>query len=79
MTMELSQPGNAWNAVNLLTIPEVAAWARVHPKTVYRWVKDGKLPAVQFGTRTVRIPEPAVRDFLARLKLPCLNQQFMKG
>ncbi len=36
-----------WNARNLLTVLEVAEWARVHPKTVYRWIKDG-LEAIQF-------------------------------
>ncbi len=30
-------PGT-WNARNLLTVLEVAEWARVHPKTVYPWM-----------------------------------------
>ena len=53
-----------WNARNLLTVLEVAEWARVHPKTVYRWIKDGKLEAIQFGPRTFRIPEDAIGKFL---------------
>lgn len=53
-----------WNARNLLTVLEVAEWARVHPKTVYRWIKDGRLEAIQFGPRTFRIPEDAVGKFL---------------
>jgi len=53
-----------WNSRNLLTVPEVAEWARVHPKTVYRWIKDGRLEAIQFGPRTFRIPEDAVVQFL---------------
>jgi len=36
-------PPGTWNARNLLTVLEVAEWARVHPKTVYRWIKEGKL------------------------------------
>ncbi len=56
-------PGS-WNARNLLTVLEVAQWARVHPKTVYRWIKDGRLEAIQFGPRTFRIPEDAVGKFL---------------
>ena len=57
-----------WNARNLLTVPEVAEWARVHPKTVYRWIKEGRLEAIQFGPRTLRIPEDAVRQFLRQVE-----------
>ena len=39
-------------------------WARVHPKTVYRWIHDGRLNAFQLGRRTYRVPEPEVRRFL---------------
>jgi excisionase family DNA binding protein len=56
-------PGT-WNARNLLTIPEVAEWARVHRKTVYRWIRDGKLEAIQFGPRIFRVPEDAIGKFL---------------
>jgi excisionase family DNA binding protein len=59
-------PGT-WNARNLLTVPEVAEWARVHPKTVYRWIKEGRLEAIQFGPRTYRIPEDAVGQFLKQV------------
>ena len=53
-----------WNARNLLTALEVAEWARVHPKTVYRWIREGKLEAIQFGPRTFRVPEDAIGQFL---------------
>ncbi len=56
-----------WNARNLLTVPEVAQWARVHPKTIYRWIKEGRLEVIQFGPRTYRIPEDAVRQFMGQL------------
>jgi excisionase family DNA binding protein len=57
-------PPGTWNARNLLTVHEVAEWARVHPKTVYRWIKVGKLEAIQFGPRTFRVPEDAIGKFL---------------
>jgi excisionase family DNA binding protein len=60
----ISSELETWNARNLLTVPEVAEWARVHPKTVYRWIKEGRLEAIQFGPRTYRIPEDAVSQFL---------------
>ena len=53
-----------WNARNLLTVLEVAEWARVHPKTVYRWIREGRLEAIQFGPRTFRVPEDAIAQFL---------------
>jgi excisionase family DNA binding protein len=65
MTTQIALPPlDTWNARNLLTVLEVAEWARVHPKTVYRWIKDGKLEAIQFGPRTFRIPEDAIGQFL---------------
>jgi predicted DNA-binding transcriptional regulator AlpA len=42
-TQSTHPPPGTWNARNLLTVREVAEWARVHPKTVYRWIKEGKL------------------------------------
>jgi excisionase family DNA binding protein len=59
----------------LLTVAEVAEWARVHPKTVYRWIKDGKLGSIQFGPRTFRIPEGAVRKLQLRFGRDPANTQ----
>jgi len=53
-----------WNARTLLTVLEVAEWARVHPKTVFRWIREGRLEAIQFGPRTFRVPEDAIAKFL---------------
>ena len=67
MTTQSTNPSpGAWSARNLLTVLEVAEWARVHPKTVYRWIKDGKLEAIQFGPRTFRVPEDAIGKFLQK-------------
>jgi len=43
---------------------EVAEWARAHPKTVYRWIKDGKLDPIQFGPGIFGVPENAIGRFL---------------
>jgi excisionase family DNA binding protein len=48
----------------LLTIQEVADWAKVSTKTVDRWVSDNKIPAIRLGKRTYRIPEKAIIDYL---------------
>lgn len=65
-TQSTSSATASWDARTLLTVPEVAEWARVHPKTVYRWIQDGKLEAYQFGPRTYRIPEDALAEFLRK-------------
>jgi excisionase family DNA binding protein len=52
-------------SVELLTIPQVAKWARVSTKTIYRWIESGRIPVVKFGERTYRIPAGAV---IAQLK-----------
>jgi predicted DNA-binding transcriptional regulator AlpA len=43
-TQTLTTQLETWNARNLLTVPEVAEWACVHPKTIYRWIKEGVKP-----------------------------------
>jgi excisionase family DNA binding protein len=50
--------------INLLTIQEVANWAKVSTKTIYRWISDNKIPAIQLGNHTYRIPEQAIIDYL---------------
>jgi excisionase family DNA binding protein len=51
-------------AVSFLTVAEVAAIMRVSKMTVYRLVHGGELAAVRVG-RSFRVPEPAVRSYLA--------------
>ncbi|HEX9091603.1 MAG TPA: helix-turn-helix domain-containing protein [Anaerolineales bacterium] len=53
--------------INLLTIQEVADWAKVSTKTVYRWISDNKIPAILLANRTYRIPEKAIIDYLKRI------------
>ena len=51
-------------AVQFLTVAEVAAIMRVSKMTVYRLVHGGEMAAVRVG-RSFRVPEPAVREYLA--------------
>jgi excisionase family DNA binding protein len=53
-----------WMQVPLLTVVEVAQWAKVSPKTVYRWIEAGRLEAIRFGDRTYRIPAPSLERYL---------------
>ncbi|MGY1857169.1 helix-turn-helix domain-containing protein [Modestobacter sp. SYSU DS0290] len=50
-----------------LTVAEVAAIMRVSKMTVYRLVHGGELAAVRVG-RSFRVPEPAVREYLAEAR-----------
>ena len=52
--------------INLLTIQEVAEWAKVSTKTVYRWISNNKIPAIRPGNRTYRIPEKAIIAYLSK-------------
>ncbi len=51
-------------SIELLTIHQVATWARVSTETIYRWIESGKIPVVKFGERTYRIPAGAVIEQL---------------
>ena len=53
--------------MNLLTIQEVADWAKVSTKTIYRWISYNKIPAIRLGNRTYRIPEQAIIDYLKKI------------
>ncbi|WP_327335896.1 helix-turn-helix domain-containing protein [Streptomyces sp. NBC_01324] len=56
----------------MLRVKEVADRLRVHPATVYRWIAEGRLPAVRYGKPiepgamrlggggSIRIPEDAL-------------------
>ncbi|WP_435597089.1 helix-turn-helix domain-containing protein [Streptomyces anulatus] len=53
-----------------LTVPEVAALIGVHPATVYRAVKTGRIRSTSRGSGQIRrtlttIPRAAVVEFLA--------------
>jgi excisionase family DNA binding protein len=54
-------------AVAFLTVAEVAAIMRVSKMTVYRLVHGGEMAAVRVG-RSFRVPQTAVRDYLAEAR-----------
>jgi excisionase family DNA binding protein len=56
--------------MNLLTIQEVANWAKVSTKTIYGWISDNKIPAIRLSNRTYRIPEQAIIDYVKQNGTP---------
>ena len=63
-TRPVAERPPARTGVAFLTVAEVAAIMRVSKMTVYRLVHGGELAAVRVG-RSFRVPEPAVREYLA--------------
>ncbi len=47
-----------------LTIKEAADYLKVHPETIRRWVKEGKLPAYK-GPKIVRFKKEDLDNVLA--------------
>jgi excisionase family DNA binding protein len=58
--------GSRISQVELLTVQKVAEWAKVSTKTVYRWIADNKISAIRLGSRTYRIFEKDLIDYLER-------------
>jgi len=48
----------------LLTVEEMAERMRLRPATVYRFIRDGVLPAVHLG-RVVRVPASGLEASIA--------------
>jgi excisionase family DNA binding protein len=52
----------------LLTVRELAELLRVTPTCVYRWLGEGRLPAVRFSKRCLRFREGDIQQLLDQLK-----------
>jgi excisionase family DNA binding protein len=57
----------ATQAPKLLRISEAAERLNVSRASVYRWIEDGRLPAVQLGGRgsPLRVPAAELEEWLA--------------
>lgn len=63
---------------NLLNIKQVAFILKVHPLTVRRYIKEGKLKAVRAGGN-VRIKESQLLEFNKELTLVPSKKQIIKA
>lgn len=53
----------------LLTVRDLAGLLDVTPTCVYRWLSEGRLPAVRFSKRCVRFRYSDVQALLEQLKI----------
>jgi len=49
---------------NDMTIRQVADMLQVHPQSVQRWIREGRLDAYRVGDRMLRITPEALEAFL---------------
>jgi excisionase family DNA binding protein len=47
--------------MNLVTIKQAAESLSVHPNTIRNWIKTGKLKAIRFSSKTIRISADELR------------------
>jgi excisionase family DNA binding protein len=47
-----------------LTPKEAAAVLEVSPASVVRWVREGLIPAMRIGHRTIKIPRAAIEQIV---------------
>ena len=53
--------------MTVLTLKEVAERLKLHPNTLRRYAKEGKLSAMKFG-RVWRIEEEDLKEFMRAMK-----------
>ncbi|MFZ4519065.1 MAG: helix-turn-helix domain-containing protein [Microthrixaceae bacterium] len=54
--------------INWLNTAETARRLGITPRTLYRFIDDGSLPAYRFG-RVIRLKESEVADFIERCRI----------
>ncbi len=53
---------------NIFTIKEAAEYLKCHKATVYRLIKEGKIKAVKFSQRNIRIVQSDLDDYLLEIR-----------
>jgi len=58
----------------MLTVNEVAAVLRVHPRSVQRWARAGRFASVRAG-RTYRIPHADVLRWMLSIRIAATQEE----
>ncbi len=48
----------------LLTVKEAAQMLGVSTRTVYGWIKDGRIPSIRLGPKLLRVPLERLMDMM---------------
>lgn len=56
----------SYNKAMWLTVEEGASYLRVHPQTLRRWIKAGKVKAYRINRRTIRVKKEDLDSFIER-------------
>jgi excisionase family DNA binding protein len=57
---------------NLMTVQEVAEHLRLHPVTVYKWAKRGRIPAIRLGY-ALRFRPSDIRELEEKAYVPAFR------
>ena len=60
----ISEPGTSYESEKLLEVSQVADILKVTPQYVRKLIKDGKIPAQNFGERMTRVKEGDLKEYL---------------
>ena len=62
----ISEPGTSYESEKLLEVSQVADILKVTPQYVRKLIKDGKIPAQNFGERMTRVKEGDLKEYLKK-------------
>ena len=62
---------------SILTLDQTAELLQVHRKTILKWIKEGRLPAIQLGPRSYRVRFCDVMDLWSGVTMNTANPRVM--
>jgi excisionase family DNA binding protein len=58
----------------LVDIRELSELTGIAVDTLYHWASQGRIPCIRLGARCLRFSPPAIREWLANLNEPALEE-----
>ncbi len=66
MSEATNQPGPG----PFLTVKEAASLLGVSTRTVYGWIRDGRIPSVRLGPKLLRVPTEQLMELARKQQTP---------
>lgn len=57
----------------MITVTEAAEMLGISPVTLYRWLQEGRIPAIQYGTKTIRLRRSQVLAYIEAHSKPGIS------